>query len=203
LGAGAALLICAFLAIVILGRLRQPLQRARQLRNQNQVEQSLAEYEAAIRADPNQVAAYLEPAEMLMNRGQPGDYVRAADLCMRGLQVKREDEALHTCAARAWWASGDLENAAPHLDWLIQHKPDGGLAHAGMAIVQLQHGQIDQARDEAQRAVQLDPNAPECHLALGMVLLRSGQPQLAREQFRLVLNSPVALRWMKDQAQQK
>jgi len=201
LGVGAVLLICAILVIAGLGRSRQLLQKARQLRNQGLVEQSLAAYEAAIRADPKQVEAYLEPAEMLMKRGQPGDYLQASGLCMRGLQAKSEDEGLHACAARAWWASGDLDKAVPHLDWLIQHKPTGGLAHAGMAIVMLQQGKLDQAQNEAQRAVQLDPNAPEGHFALGLVLMRTGQPQLARDQFRFVLNSPVALRWMKDQAQ--
>jgi tetratricopeptide (TPR) repeat protein len=202
LGGLALLVVCVvgFLFVTSLGG-RDDLQRARRLRDQGEVNQALAQYQAAAKSNAGLLPAYLEPAEMLMRRGQPGDYLRAAELCQRGLQVKPDDEALQACAAKAWLATGDVNNAVPHLDWLLQRKPKDALPHAGMALVLLQQDKLDQAREQAQQAVKLDPDAPEGHLALGLVLMRTGQPQLARDQFKLVLNSPAAERWIKEQAQ--
>lgn len=200
---GAVLLICAIVVIANFGPARQHLEKARLLRSQGQVEPSLAEYQAAAKSNTRLWQAYTEPAGMLMNRGQPGDYLQAAELCQRGLDVNPDDADFRACAARAWWATGDLNNAVPHLEWLIQHKPKDALPHAGMAVVLLQQGKLDPAQEQAQQAVKLDAKAPEGHLALGLVLMRNGQPALAREQFRFVLSSPNALRWMKDQSQQK
>jgi Tfp pilus assembly protein PilF len=68
-----------------------------------------------------------------------------------------------------------------------------------MALVLMQRGQLDAAQDQAQQAIKLNPDAPEGHFALGMVLLKTGHPAEARDQFRFVVNSPAAPRWMKDQ----
>jgi Flp pilus assembly protein TadD len=146
------------------------------------------------------LAAYSEPAELLMNRGQPGDFLRAAQLCERGLRVAPNDAPLRMCASNAWLITNDLENAVPHLDWLIKNRPGDAPPHAGMAFVLLQHGQVDAAEDEARRALDRDKDSPEGHLALGAVYMKKGQPLLAREQFRIVMDSPMARRWLKDRA---
>jgi serine/threonine-protein kinase len=198
---GAGLLVLCILGawFVINLRGRASLQTARKLRDEGRFDQAIAEYLAAAKANSRLVQAYIEPAEMLMNRGQPGDFLRAAQVCERGLSVMPEDLELRVCAARAWLATNDLGNAAPHLQWLIEHQPRDALPHAGMALVLMQRGQLDAAQDQAQQAIKLNPDAPEGHFALGMVLLKTGHPAEARDQFRFVVNSPAAPRWMKDQ----
>jgi Flp pilus assembly protein TadD len=178
------------------------LRRARQLRDQGRVDQALAEYQAAVQSNSRLRDAYAEPAEMLMNRGQPGDFLRAAEMCEQGIRSEPNDEKLRQCATRAWFATNDLNNTEPHVQWLLKNKPGDALPHAAMAFVLLQRGQVDAAQDQAQMAVSRDRDAPEGHMALGAVLLRKDQPLLAREQFKLALNAPVIPRWLKERAQQ-
>ena len=202
LGAAALLVICVVAAIANFGAAQRHMSLARQLRDQGRVDQALAEYQVAAKANNRLLQAYTEPAEMLMNRGQPGDFLRAGQACERGLRYDPNDTQLRTCAARAWFATNDLNNAAPHLQWLIENKPGEALPHAGMAFILLQQGQVDAAQEQAQIAINRDREAPEGHLAMGVVLLRKGQPVQAREQFRIAMDAPVLPRWLKDRVQQ-
>ena len=95
-----------------------------------------------------------------------------------------------------------MGNAAPHLEWLIRNRPGDALPHAGIAFVMLQRGQVDAAEVEAQKAINRDRDSPEGHLALGVVHMKRGQPQQAREQFRIVMDSPGAPRWLKDRGRE-
>ena len=202
LGAAALLVICVVVAIANFAPAQQHLRLARQLRNQGKVDQALAEYQAAAQANNRLREAYAESAEMLMDRGQPGDFLRAGQACEQGLRFDPNAAQLRSCAARAWLATNDLNNAAPHLQWLIKNKPGDALPHAGMAFILLQQGQVDAAQEQAQIAINRDRQAPEGHVAMGVVFMRKGQPVLAREQFRIVLNVPALPRWLKDRAQQ-
>ena len=202
LGAVALLLICVVVAIANFAPAQQHLRRARQLRDQGKVDLALAEYQAAAQANHRLQDGYAESAEMLMNRGQPGDFLLAGQTCEQGLRFDPNAAQLRTCAARAWFATNDLNNAEPHLQWLIKNKPGDALPHAGMAFILLQQGQVDAAQEQAQIAISRDRDAPEGHMAMGVVLLRIGQPVLAREQFKIALNAPVLPRWLKDRAQQ-
>ncbi len=202
LGGIGLLLLFAVVFLVANGRGgRAQLQNARRLRDQGKVDPALAAYDAATRANPKLLAAYAEPAELLINRRQPGDFLRAAQLCERGLSVAPEETSLRICASVGWLMTGDRENAAPHLDWLIRNRPDDAAPHAGMALVMLGRGQLDAAEDEARRALERDKDSLEGHLALGVVLMKKGQPVLAREQIRIVMESPNALPWLKELAQ--
>jgi len=202
LGAIALALLCV--AAVVLGGIRNrvPLQKARQLRDQGMIDQALLEYAAVAKANPRQTAAYSEPAEMLMERGQPGDFVRAAQICEAGLKVEPDNAQLHTAVVYAYFASNDLEIAVPHLEWLIKNRPGDALPHAGMALVMAQKGQLDAAQREAEAVLDRDKDSLEGHLALGVIYMKRGQPQQAREEFRFVMNTPVAPRWLKDRVQQ-
>ncbi len=175
------------------------LEQARQLRDAGKVEQALQAYQAVVRADPNIVEAYAEPAEMLIASGQREDLAHAAEWCEQGLKVDADNERLHECAAIGWLAARAYERARPHLQWWVERCPDCTLPHAGLAIILAQEGRLDEAQRQAELAIRLSENAPEGHLALGLVLLKRGQPQQAREQFKIVMESK-APRWIKDQA---
>jgi len=193
---------CATFLIVTSLRGRAELQNARRLRNQGMIDQALAAYQAAAKANNRLTEAYSEPAEMLMNRGQSGDFIRAAQICEAGLKVDPNNAQLHTGAARAYFATNDLEIAVPHLEWLIKNRPGDALPHAGMALVLAQKGQLDAAQKEAEAALSRDKNSPEGHLALGVVYMKKGQPLQARDQFKIVMSAPTAPRWLKDRVQQ-
>ena len=201
---GIGLLVLCVVAFLVATNLsgRAQLQNARRLRDQGKADPALAEYDAAAKANARLLSAYREPAEMLMNRGQPGDFLRAAQLCERGLSVAPNDAPLRMCASNAWLITNDLEKAVPHLEWLIKNRPGDAPPHAGIALVMLGRGQVDAAEGEARQAIARDKDSPEGHLALGVVLMKKGQPLLAREQFRIVMTSPTALRWLKERAQQ-
>jgi len=203
LGGVGLLLLCVMAFLVVTGLSgRVQLQSARRLRDQGKVDQALTEYEAAAQVNTRLLAAYLEPGAMLMDRGQPGDFLHAAQLCERGLRVAPNDAPLRMCASSAWLVTNDLENAVPHLEWLIKNRPGDAPPHAGMALVMLQHGQVDAAEGEARLALDRDGNSPEGHLALGAVYMKKGQPLLARDQFRIAVDSPTASPWLKDRARE-
>jgi tetratricopeptide (TPR) repeat protein len=178
---------------------RARLERARQLRDTGKMDQALQEYQAVVRDNPNIVEAYAEPAEMLLAGGQHDDFVHAAEWCERGLMAVSDNERLHQIAAWGWLAARTYERAMPHLRWLMEHCPDCPFPHAGLALVLAQEGQLDEAQRQAEQAIQISADAPEGHFALGIVFLKRNQPQQAREQFRFVIESPQAPRWMKDQ----
>lgn len=202
LGVVALLVVCVVAAVVNFAPAQAHLRKARQLRDQGKVDQALAEYQAAAQANNRLRDAYAEPAEMLLNRGQPGDFLHAAEVCEQGIRFDPNDAQLRTCAARGWFAANDLNNAEPHFAWLIKNKPGEALPHAGMAFILLQQGQVDAAQEQAQIAISRERDAPEGHLAMGAVLMRKGQPILAREQFKIASNAPVLPRWLKDRVQQ-
>ncbi len=198
LGAAALAILClAVLLAINLGPARQHLQRARNLRRDGNVEEALAEYEAARQANRKLTDAYLEPAEMLSQRGQPGDWVRAAELCEQGLRAT-DAAQLHACAARAWFASEDPGNAAPHLDWLINKNPDDGVLHASMAIILVERNDLPAAEAHLDEALKLAPDAMETHLAAGLVYARLGRPAQAREHLEKVIKAPEARPWMRE-----
>ena len=203
LGAVALVAVCivALLAANFLPA-RQHLSNARRLRDQGMIDQALAEYLAVTRSNRRVIEAYIEPAQMLLLRGQPGDFLRAAQICETGLRVEPRNEQLRMDAAHAYFATNDLELAVPHLEWLIKNRPDDAWPHAVMALVFLQKGQFDAALEEAQQAVRRDPGLVEGHLALGMFYARTGQPEQAGEQFRLVLDNPDIPPWIRERVQQ-
>jgi tRNA A-37 threonylcarbamoyl transferase component Bud32/tetratricopeptide (TPR) repeat protein len=180
------------------GQAEAHLERARQLRDTGKVDQAVAEYQNVVKADPNIIEAYAEPAEMLLARSQPGDPLRAAEWCEQGLKVMNDNERLRTVAAQGWLVAKAYERAMPHLQWWLDHCPNCPFPHAGIAMVLAQQNQLDEALRQAEQAVKLSVDAPEGHLALGLVLMKRGQPLQAREQFRFVQDSPAAPRWMKD-----
>lgn len=203
LGVFAAVALCC-IALAVFGGIgsRVQLQKARQLRDQGMVDQALVEYTAALRANPRLMEAYSEPAAMLMNRGQPGDFIHAAQICEQGLKVDPNNAQLRSGATRAYVVTNDLGLAEPHLQWLVENRPGDALPHAGMALVLVQKGQLDAAQDEAQKAISRDKGSMEGHLALGVVYMKKGQPLLARDQFKMVTAAPAAPRWLKDRVQQ-
>ncbi len=182
-------------------RNNQLLQKARQLRQEGRIEEAWGEYQRVREANPNLVEAYLEPAEMLLDRGEPEDLVRAAEVCERGIGVAPEDARLRACTVQGWLAGGEMGRAAPHVDWLMQKRPNLPMPHATRALLLLKDGDWDAAQAEAQTAIKLDQAAPEGHFALGMVHLRKGERVLARQQFEVVIGSPRTPRWMRIQVQ--
>ncbi len=197
------LLLCCCAAVVVGTAIRNDklLQKARQARDEGNLEQAWMEYEAARQVNSKLLEAYTEPAEMLFERRQPEDLVRAAELCQLGLEkVDPNNRALHMCGARAWFAVGALEKAAPHLEWLIEKAPNEALPHAGMALVAVEQGDLDRAQAEAGRAVKINPEAIEVQFAAGVVAARMKQPELARQHLDRVINSPDAPPWMRERA---
>jgi len=203
LGAIAALVFCCVAALTISNwQVREQLSRARQLRAAGLVDQALAEYEAVRQKQSRLMEAYAEPAEMLIERGGPGDFMHAAKICEQGLKVEPNNVQLRNDAVRAYLAANDFNEAMPHLEWLLKRRPKDSLSHAGMALVLAQRERLDEAEREARTALSLEPDLPEGHLALGIVYAKKGQFPPARDEFRAVLNAPTALPWLKERAQE-
>lgn len=202
---GAVALAAVCIVALLAGNLfpgRQHLQNARRLRDQGMIDQALAEYLAVTQSNKRATEAYIEPAQMLLKRGQPGDFQKAAQICEAGLKIEPRNKQLRMDAAHAYFAMNDLELAVPHLEWLIKNRPDDAWPHAVMALLFLQKGQLDAALEEAQQAVRREPGLVEGHLALGMLYARTGRPEQAGEQFRLVLDNPDIPPWMRERVQQ-
>jgi len=162
LGGVGLLVLCVvgFLFLTSLGG-RAELQKARRLRDQGQFEPALAAYLAATKASARLVQAYIEPAEMLMQRGQPGDVLRAAQICQQGLSVMPNSADLRACA----------ERSAP--------PPPGGPGNEPARLDRARQlrdtGKFEQALQEYQNAFRDDPHLVEAYAEAAEMLLAGGQ----------------------------
>ena len=162
LGGIGLLLLCVVVFLVATSQSgRAQLQSARRLRDQGNVDQALAGYEAAAKANARLLSAYLEPAEMLINRRQPGDFLRAAQICQQGLVVMPNNPELRACAERP---------ALP---------PPGGSSTGPASLEQARQlrdaGKVEQALQAYQAVVRADPNIVEAYAEPAEMLIASGQ----------------------------
>ena len=146
--------------------------------------QALAEFEAALRLEPENFDALNNLGEALLQAGRPGDAVARLE---QALQLSPDSGRTHYNFAIACFQSGRGEEGFSHLQRAAELRPDDPeiLNNLGWAL--LQGGQTDEAIARFQAALKLQPGLGLAHNNLAMAWLRKGRPRDAIAQYQAVL----------------
>ena len=125
-----------------------------------QLDEAIAEYEAVLEAEPENVSA-------LTNLGvvyyQKGDLDTAIDHYVRAIGISPEDADIHSNLAAAYMqkyltsmGTEDLERSREEYQTAVNLNPDLAEAHYGLGVVYVQTGQVDKAIESFETFQALD-----------------------------------------------
>jgi len=152
---------------------------ARSLKLQESPLEAAAEYELALKADPNLVDALLEFAAMDREQSNCG---HAVDLYDRAQRVQPSYDGaygLGVCLA----VQNDHAHAVDAFREALKYDPKSAAAEFGLGSSLLQIGDAASAVAALRRAVQLAPKMRETYYVLGRAYQKMGQSELAQEAF--------------------
>ncbi len=113
--------------------------------------------------DPKSAEAYLALGAVF---NQTKDYPKAETALLRGLELKPDAPGGHYELAKAYWALGRWQEAAPHARKAVSDMPDLASPHVLLGNILLRENNPQDALREYQEYLRLDPNgsmAPGVH----------------------------------------
>ncbi len=185
------------------------LQLARSLVRQARYEEGLALYQALIREDPDDDAAYLYQGMALLESGRHEAAVESFNQALAVVRdLIRTEPHLHVLLGEAQQKLGRLDAAAAHLDRALALDPDNIwflLARVDLAIGNVPptsrwteefHVRLAEARERCEAAIEQEPESAFARVALGEVLQRMDKYETAatvlEEALALAPSRPVA-----------
>jgi tetratricopeptide (TPR) repeat protein len=136
---------------------------AQSARVQNKMDEAAAEYELALRANPNLLDALLELGEI---RREESNCEEAGTLYQRAQKVRSTDQGaygLAVCLAM----QGEHGRAVETFREALKHDPQSAIAHFGLGSSLLQLGETAAAVRELERAVAIEPRMRQAYYLLG------------------------------------
>jgi tetratricopeptide (TPR) repeat protein len=109
----------------------------------------------AIRLDPKLAEASLELGAVF---NQTREYSKAEAALTHGLELNPDSPMGHYELAKALWALGRWQDAAPHASTAVAALPDLAAAHVLLGNILLRQQDLDGALREYQTYLRLDPN---------------------------------------------
>jgi adenylate cyclase len=158
--------------------------------SQDAIAKSIAEFQAAIAADPGFARAYSGLADAY---AQPADWYSAPTEVMHKAKAAAEkalqlDDSLaeaHTSLATILYTYDfDWAGAEAEFHRAIALNPNYAEAHHQYGFLLLDRGQFGEAADEMKRANELDPLSPSMTANCALPLMYQGKYQAAKEQLR-------------------
>jgi tetratricopeptide (TPR) repeat protein len=114
-----------------------------------------ASLENAIRLNSKLAEAYLELGAVF---NQTREYPKAETALTRGLELDPDSSMGHYELAKAQWALGRWQDAAPHASAAVAAMPDLAAAHVLLGNILLRRQDLDGALREYQTYLRLEPN---------------------------------------------
>ena len=158
--------------------------RGVELARKGMLDEALAEFEMAIRAQPDYLEGHVNAAVILIEKGML-DEARARLTNVLRLDPKRWDA--HGNFGMILARQGKVNEALVHLSEALKLNPAYVEAHSNLGTVLSQKGMLEVATAHFHAAVKFAPNDPRNRLDLGNVLLERGMREEAIEQFRKCL----------------
>jgi protein O-mannosyl-transferase len=137
---------------------------------------ALAEYNAALRDDPQSAEGHNNVATLLLEAGRPAD---AIEPCRAALRLKPKFSLAHNNLGIALVQTGKIAEGITHLQTALSLTPDLTEAHCNLSSAFLAAGDLNKAIEHGERAVQLNPNIPLAHFNLSQAFLQRNQPSRA------------------------
>ena len=117
-------------------------QRGNELTQQGMFEEAIAEYQAAIEADPENVSALTNLGVAFYNVGRLQD---AVDQYTRALEIAPNDADIHSNLAAAYVQLGQLDAALEEYQAAVRLDPNLAQAHFGLGVIYVELGQNEEA----------------------------------------------------------
>jgi tetratricopeptide (TPR) repeat protein len=144
---------------------------------QGDLQGAKADYEAALRAEPNNVAYLYEYGRVLLELNLSGEAVPIAD---RAIEIAPNDVRGYALKANAL-AWSDPGNAVPIAKQGRELNPNFSPIYSAMAIAYNNLSFYNLAIEYGQQAIALDPNNPDTYRAYAWPLIYTAQYDLAIE----------------------
>jgi tetratricopeptide (TPR) repeat protein len=160
-------------------------------------EASYAEYDQAIRINPQLAVAYVQAGSLAE---QLNDFDRALKYYSSGSKQLNENQDLLLAQADLLLKMKKWEDARLLVEKALRIDANNAAAIWRMGEYYRLQGQNAEATREYTRALAIDPKLPEAHMGLGTLASQRGMYDEARKQFQMVVNNPQAPQELKDQA---
>jgi tetratricopeptide (TPR) repeat protein len=148
--------------------------------NLHDLQRAGGEFAAAIRLDPDFLAARANLVTVDLMREDFASARKDADeLVARAPASARARYVAGLASIRA----GDAAGAVTQFGALLERDPSYAVAHYDLALAEIDLGRFDDAERELRSALNLSPRYARASLALGTVLLRTGKRDQARAAF--------------------
>jgi len=144
-------------------------------------EKALAEYQAALAADPTHVASAVRLGDTYDKLGRTDEAIAA----YRQALALQEDADVHAYLGMLLARQGQAEQAEAEYRASLQ-LADNALAHLGLAELYQQAGKVDQAIAEYQAALRLEDD-PHTHFALARLYEAQGRLEEAAGQYQAAI----------------
>ena len=138
------------------GKAKAHWMRGRLRAAQNKSDLALADYNEAIRLDPNDARYYASRSGLLLATNQPPDRVLAD--CDKAIQLGSHEAKVYFHRAWVWMSKSDFKRAITDLDEGIRLDPTDPWAWCRRFECWMQVGNPDNALSDINEAIRLDPN---------------------------------------------
>ncbi len=159
---------------------------ARRYVQQGNVDEAIAEYEAAIALDPGFVEAYVDLGNLMLRES---DFQRALELLQEALDIDPDHVKAHLSMGDVYLQMGEYDPAAYHYQIVVDLDPEVAGPHGKLGICQILGGAVELGKSECELALSLDSRVPEGHFCMGLYLARQGDTEQARREFEIVVES--------------
>ncbi|WP_226582850.1 tetratricopeptide repeat protein [Microseira wollei] len=145
---------------------------------QGQLEAAIAQYQEAIRLNPNMAEAYLNMGAALAAIGKQPEAIAAYREAIRANPNLAE---AHHNLGNAFAQQGKLTEATQEYTQAIRINPNYAKAHYNLGNVLARLGERQQAMAQWREAIRVNPEFAEAYANLGVTLTRQGQRREAVE----------------------
>jgi tetratricopeptide (TPR) repeat protein len=145
---------------------------------------AVAEYEQAIRIDPDCPTALLKLGSLLLEKGQAE---AAENYLQRAVRIAPDEADAHFRLANALFVLADFERAEVAYEEAIRLDPQLADGHKNLGLIAARRQRFEAAEAHFERALGLDPADPAVHCELGFLLVARERYESATSEFSLTL----------------
>ena len=158
--------------------------RGVRLRKQGRLDEAIAEFDAAVKLQPDFQHAHIEAAIALTQKGMLDEALARLN---EALTLDPQQSRAHGHAGIVLAQSGRLDEAVARFQKAFEIDPYYRTAHANLGRIYLEQGKLEQATVRFRTAMELDDKDPLAHFELGNVLFKGQMLAEAIEQFKKTL----------------
>jgi lipoprotein NlpI len=143
-------------------------------------DRAMADYNEAIRLDPNYAAPYYNWGEIYLDRKDADRAIAEFD---QSIHVDPKYALAYAGRALAYSQKGDFDRAMADADEAVRLDPKSGEAYADRGNIYVLKGDYERAAAEYNEALRLDPKSGYLHNNLGLIEMQKGDLDHAVAEF--------------------